>query len=83
MVILSFTSATIILCFEKWKLLEWYQIYLGGRYFFPKEPCLLCLGFQLSMLQVAVIYLFKSEELLFLIPFASASFTRAIYSINK
>jgi len=82
-VLVSFVSATILVVCEKMRLFEYYNMH-AYRLRLPKDLCIFCIGFWLSVAQVIAIYLlFNKQELYFPAPFAAASLTRVIYENIK
>lgn len=68
-------SATLMNCFDKWRWLEYYEVYRRG--WMPKR-CDFCLGFWLSLLQALVYSLLTVHWIAFLAAFAAASITKKL-----
>jgi len=68
----SATSATMILCFQKWGWLEYAEIHW-------RPICKFCLGFWLCAIQTFLVYLFYNQNLFDIaIPFMGASICRKL-----
>lgn len=81
-IIISLTNATLIICFEKWGLLERYQIY--RRKWMPDNLCVFCLGFWMAASQCAIVYFLSDSKIFYIaVAFASASLTKLIYENSK
>lgn len=78
----SAISATILLAFSKWGVLEWYQIHRGNL----PDVCLFCIGFWLCVVQAVILYFFFNANIFYIaIPIAGAAITKVLYagSLNR
>lgn len=82
-VIIAAITSTIILTLNKWRFMEFWQIYKPKQL---PEICVFCLGFWLSALQAFALFAWFNPNLFYIaIPLASASIAKLIYegSINR
>jgi hypothetical protein len=82
-ILVSFTSATILICLDKWKFFDFWNMY-GYKLRLSKDPCVFCIGFWIAKIQIFVVYFFvQKQELYFIVPLAAASLIGVIYENFK
>ena len=76
--VLSLASLTLIICLEKWRAFELYELHRPT--WAPAYVCVFCLGFWISFCFLVALFLaFPLDLVSFICPFASASLTRLLY----
>lgn len=81
--VLACLSCTLLICAEKWRVIEFYELHIKGRKIFGKrigELCTFCFGFWISVvITIAAYFSLDVQGLYFIAPLASASLTRYLY----
>ena len=78
-IIAGLLNTTLLICFKKWKWLQWYAIH--KQPWMPAADCYLCLGFWMAAFEiVGVIYLFGWMYII--VPFCSAALTNYFTNIG-
>ncbi len=82
LITISGINATLLHCFGKWGLFEYYEIH--RRKSWPPEICIFCLAFWLGVIQYGLLYVFYTSDIFYIAgALASASITKAIYENGK
>lgn len=90
-ILIAAISATLLICFQKWGWLDYYDTYYEEwremlkplpdwvlKYILLPKRCEFCFGFRIALLMCLVLLAFSWNPLYLIIPFASASITRKL-----
>ncbi len=80
-------SATILLAFSKWGILDLYSVYKDKIWTrLPASLCIFCLGFWLCFAQAIILYFWFNSNIFYIaIPLAGGAITKVLYagSLNR